>query len=150
MARYFEDFAVGERFASPARTVTEADIALFAGISGDFNPLHTDEEFAKETPYGRRIAHGLLVLAMVSGLNQRLGLFDGTTIAFLGLTWNFRRPVFPGDTIRFEMEIAEKRETSHPDRGILVRAYRVLNQRGELCQEGTMTVMMRRRPEKGA
>ncbi|MBX6724034.1 MAG: MaoC family dehydratase N-terminal domain-containing protein [Dactylosporangium sp.] len=146
MARWYEDFRVGEKFTSARRTVTEADVALFAGLSGDFNPLHTDDEFAKETPFGRRIAHGLLILSIVTGLNQRLGLFDGTTLAFLGLTWNFRAPVFPGDTIHFEMEITGMRETSKPDRGIVERSYRVLNQDGRVCQEGTMTVMLKRRP----
>ncbi|MDI3270149.1 MAG: MaoC/PaaZ C-terminal domain-containing protein [Bacillota bacterium] len=148
MARYYEDFEVGEIFESPRRTVTEADIALFAGLSGDYNPLHTDEEFARTTPFGSRIAHGLLILSMVSGLNQRLGLFEGTLLAFLGLEWSFKAPVRPGDTIHFRMEVSGKRETRHPDRGILVRRYQVFNQEGVLCQEGTMTVMMKRRPRE--
>lgn len=146
MGRYFEEFSVGDTFTSPARTVTEADVVTFAGLSGDYNPLHTDEEFAKTTPFGRRIAHGVLGLSITTGLMARLGLFDGTAVAFLGLDWRFTKPIFIGDTIHFEMEVLEKRETRHPDRGVLVRGVKLLNQRGEVVQEGTMTIMVRRKP----
>ena len=130
MPMYFEDFEVGQRFTTPARTVTEADVVNFAGVSGDYNPIHTDAEFAKSTPFGQRIAHGLLVLSMLTGLRQRTGHFEGTVIAWL--------------------EILEKRETSKPDRGILVQRVRVYNQRGEVVQEGEFVTMVRRRPSPGA
>jgi acyl dehydratase len=146
VGRYFEDFTTGETFTSPARTVTEADIVMFSAISGDHNPLHTDAEFARTTPFGQRIAHGLLGLAMITGLMGRLGLFEGTAIAFLGLKWRFTAPIFIGDTVHVEMTISEKRETSNPERGVLVREVKLLNQRGEVVQEGTMDVMVRRRP----
>jgi acyl dehydratase len=146
VGRYFEDLTTGETFTSPARTVTEADIVMFSAISGDHNPLHTDAEFARTTPFGQRIAHGLLGLAMITGLMGRLGLFEGTAIAFLGLKWRFTAPIFIGDTVHVEMTISEKRETSNPERGVLVREVKLLNQRGEVVQEGTMDVMVRRRP----
>ncbi len=150
MPLYFEDFQVGERFTTPARTVTEADLVNFAGVSGDYNPIHTDAEFAKTTPFGQRIAHGLLVLAMLTGLRQRTGQFEGTLIAWLEIrSYRFLKPVFIGDTIHGETEILEKRETSKPDRGLLVQRVRVLNQKGEVVQEGEFVTLVRRR-EGGA
>jgi acyl dehydratase len=150
MPLYFEDFQVGQRFTTPARTVTEADIVNFAGVSGDFNPIHTDAEFARSTPFGVRIAHGLLVLSMLTGLRQRSGHFEGTLIAWLEIrNYRFLKPVFIGDTVHGETEILEKRETSRPDRGILVQKVRVLNQKGEVVQEGEFVTMVKRR-EGGA
>lgn len=145
--RFFEDFTEGEVFVTPRRTITEADVVLFAGLSGDYNPLHTDRVFAASTPYQQPIAHGLLVLAVASGLQARLGLTDGTALALLGVDeWRFRRPVFFGDTLHARVTIVEKRETSRPDRGILVRRVEVFNQRDELVQEGYLNIMVRRRP----
>lgn len=145
MALFFEEFAVGASWDSPARTITEADVVAFAGLTGDYNPLHTDEEFAKGTPFGRRIAHGLLGLAIATGLSTRLGLVDGTVIAFLGLEWKFTGPIFIGDTIRQRMTVTSVRETRKPDRGVVVFDVKVLNQRDEVVQEGTRTIMVKRR-----
>jgi acyl dehydratase len=150
MPLYFEDFQVGQRFTTPARTVTEADLVNFAGVSGDYNPIHTDAEFAKTTPFGQRIAHGLLVLSMLTGLRQRMGQFEGTLIAWLEIrSYRFLKPVFIGDTVHGETEILEKRETSKPDRGLLVQRVRVLNQKDEVVQEGEFVTLVRRR-EGGA
>ena len=146
MGLYFEDVQVGMSFESPARTITEADLVNFSGVSGDFNPLHTDEEFAKTTPYGRRIAHGALILSIVTGLRQRMGLFDGTLLGFLEIrSWKFLKPVFIGDTIRAITQIQELRETSKPDRGVMVQRVQVVNQRGEVVQEGEFVTLLRRR-----
>ena len=101
MPMYFEDFEVGQRFVTAGRTVTEADVVNFAGVSGDYNPIHTDAEFAKSTPFGQRIAHGLLVLSMLTGLRQRTGATDGTLIAWLEIrNYKFLKPVLIGDTVR--------------------------------------------------
>lgn len=146
MSLYFEDVEVGMRFESPARTITEGDLVNFAGVSGDFNPLHTDEVFAQTTMYGRRIAHGMLALSVVTGLRQRMGVFDGTLMGFLEIrSWKFRRPVFPGDTIRAITSVAELRETSKPDRGVMVQAIEVLNQGDEVVQQGEFVTLLRRR-----
>jgi acyl dehydratase len=146
MSLYFEDVEVGMRFESPARTITEADIVNFAGVSGDFNPLHTDDAFAATTPYGRRIAHGMLALSVVTGLRQRMGVFDGTILGFLEIrSWRFRAPVFPGDTIRAVTSVAELRETSKPDRGVMIQGIEVLNQEDELVQDGEFVTLLRRR-----
>jgi acyl dehydratase len=147
MSLHFEEVEVGMRFESPARTITEADLVNFSGVSGDFNPLHSDETFASGTLYGRRIAHGMLVLSAVTGLRQRMGVFDGTLMGFLEIrSWRFRRAVFPGDTIRSVTEVAELRETSKPDRGVMVQRIEVLNQDGAVVQDGEFVTLLRRKP----
>ncbi|HXG03344.1 MAG TPA: MaoC/PaaZ C-terminal domain-containing protein [Candidatus Binatia bacterium] len=143
--RYFEDIAIGEEYESPGRTVTETDIVLFAGLSGDYNVLHTDAEFMKKSIFGERIAHGLLGLAIQSGLFYRAGPAYAT-LAFLGLRWKFKAPIKIGDTIRVRARVAAKRETGKPDRGIVVLERQVLNQRDEVVQEGETELMVERRP----
>lgn len=143
--KYFEDFVVGEEALSPGRTVTEADIVNFAALSGDYSQLHTDAEFTKSTLFGQRIAHGLLGLSVASGLLHRAGGPPVASIAFLGLTWNFKGPIFIGDTVKVRTKLLEKRLTRHPDRGIIVYQRQVINQRGEVVQEGQTTHMVRRR-----
>jgi acyl dehydratase len=142
---FFDDFYVGQSWVSPARTITDADLVNFAGISGDFNPLHTDEEFAKASQFGGRIFHGPGVFAIATGLESRLGIKDGTAIAFLGMTWNMKAAVLIGDTIRVEQSVAAVRPSaSKPDRGIVTFDVRVVNQRGETCQDGQWFVMFHR------
>ena len=142
---YFEDFEVGREYVTRGRTVTESDTVAFAGLSGDFNPLHTDREYARETIFGERIAHGLLGLSIASGLMTQTVALDQTVMAFLGLTWNFKGAIKFGDTITVRMRVAEKRETSKPDRGILRWEVAVINQRGETVQQGEQTLMLKRR-----
>jgi acyl dehydratase len=144
MALYYEDLSEGQTFTSPARTVTETDLVNFAMLSGDWNAIHTDEEFAKSTYYGRRVVHGLFGLSMMTGLLDRTGLFGGSAIAMLGIRdWNFKAPVFVGDTLHFEMEVVSKRLTSKGDRGIVDRKFRLINQREEVVQEGHIGLMVR-------
>ena len=143
--RYFEDIAIGEEYESPGRTVTETDIVLFAGLSGDYNVLHTDAEFMKKSIFGERIAHGLLGLAIQSGLFYRRGNVYAT-MAFLGVKWKFKGPIKIGDTIRLRTRVASKRETAKPDRGIVVVERTVVNQRDEVVQEGETELMVERRP----
>ena len=143
---HYEDVEVGFRFETPRRTVTEADLVAFAGVSGDFNPLHTDELFAASSIYGGRIAHGALVLSLATGLRQRTGLFDGTLMGLLEIrAWRFAVPVRIGDTIRVACEIVELRETSNPDRGIMVQRVDVLNQDDVVVQSGELVMLLRRR-----
>lgn len=144
MALYYEDLTEGQTFAGPARTVTETDLVNFAMLSGDWNAIHTDEEFARSTYYGKRVVHGLFGLSMMSGLLDRTGLFGGSAIAMLGIReWQFKAPIFVGDTLRFEMEIVSKRLTSKGDRGIVDRKFRLINQRDEVVQEGHIGIMLR-------
>ena len=146
--KYYEDLNVGDAWTTVSRTVTEADIVIFAGFSWDHHPLHTNEEYAKTTQFGTRIVHGPAIFAMATGLEVSLGLKNGTAIAFLGMTWNLRGPVFPGDTIRVYEVVASKRETKKPDRGLVVFNVQVLNQRDEVVQEGEWNLLMFRRPEQ--
>jgi acyl dehydratase len=140
----FDEFHVGDTFTSQARTVTEADVVNFAGLSGDFNPLHTDAEFGKATPFGGRIAHGLLVAAMASGMANWTGIFEGTTIALMEQLIQYKGPVLFGDTICLQLRVAEKQETSKPDRGVVVLETQVHNQDGRPVVVGRWTLMMRR------
>jgi acyl dehydratase len=144
---YWEEWEIGAEFESPARTVTEADIVAFAGLSGDYNPLHINEEYCRTTIFGGRIAHGPLVYAIAAGLLFQLHLYDDTLIAFLGFeSLKFTKPVKPGDTIRARIKVLEKRETSNTDRGVMKRRLEVLNQRGEVVQEGVQAFLLKRRP----
>ncbi|GEE01650.1 MaoC family dehydratase [Gordonia spumicola] len=145
---WFDDAEVGMSFDTVGRTVTEADVVNFAGVSGDFHVLHTDAELMERSDFGQRIVHGALILSMVTGLRGRLGIFDETLIAFAEIrTWKFRRPVFIGDTIRVRNTVTELIETSTPDRGVMVQRVEVLTQRGEVVQDGEMVALMRRRAD---
>lgn len=143
---YFEDFQVGAESETNGRTISESDIVQFAALTGDWNPIHTDEEYCKNSPYRTRIAHGLFGLALMEGMKFRLGHFDGTAIASLGWDIKFAKPILIGDTLHVKVRIASKRETKKPDRGILVEAVQLINQRKEIVTEGEHVVMMRRRP----
>lgn len=147
MALFYEDLRVGQVFESVGRTVTDHDVMTFAGISGDFNQLHTDDEFAKKSPFGTRIAHGVLVLGIATGLTQRMGIFDGSALALLGLEWEFKGPVKINDTIHLRMTIGSMRESKKGDRGIVVRDYEIINQRDEVVQTGKISVMIRKKPK---
>ncbi len=130
---YWEEWELNAEYVTPGRTVTETDIIQFAGISGDFNPLHIDEEFCKSTQFGTRIAHGPLIYAMAAGLLFQLHLYDDTLIAFLGFdSLKFTKPVMAGDTIHAKIRVLEKSETSKPDRGVMKRRLQVLNQKNEV------------------
>lgn len=143
---FYEDVEVGFRYTSPGRTVTEADVVNFAGVSGDFNPLHTDAEYAQSTLFGQRVAHGPLVLTLAAGLRQRTMVFEGTLLGLLEVrSWRFLEPVAIGDTITVETEVIELRETSKPERGVITQRLRVRNQRGDLVSEGELVALLRRR-----
>jgi 3-hydroxybutyryl-CoA dehydratase len=143
---YFEEFALGQEIESPARTVTETDIVQFAGLSGDYNQLHTDAEFAKNTPFGQRIAHGLLGLSIASGLAARAGFIEGTAQAFMGLGWKFKSPIFIGDTIRLRSSVAKLRAMPSMGGGMVVFNLTILNQRQEIVQEGEWTLLVNGKP----
>jgi len=145
---YWEEWEVGREWITRARTVTETDMVLFTGLSGDYNSLHTDEEFCKETQFGTRVVQGTLGYTIASGLVYQLHLYDDTIIAFLG--WEnlrFTGPIKPGDTIHVRIEVTERRETSKPDRGVLKRLLQIINQRGEVVQEGIQAFLIKRKPQ---
>ena len=143
---YFEEFNVGDTISSAARTITEADIVGFAALSGDWNAIHVDAEFAKSGMFGERIAHGLLGLSIASGLAVQLGFIEGTVIAFMGLDWKFRAPIKIGDTIHVQAQIAEKKPMPRLGGGLVTLNVEVLNQRGETTQKGTWSMLMKLKP----
>ena len=143
---YFDELEVGSSIVSPGRTVTEADIVAFCGLSGDYNELHSNAEYAKQTLFGKRIAHGLLGLAIASGLAGRLGIMEGTAQAFMGLEWKFKHPVFIGDTIHVRMSVKRKREIKRLGGGLVIADIAVVNQEEQVVQEGQWTVLIKSRP----
>jgi acyl dehydratase len=146
---YFDDVAVGQEWESNGRTVTEADIVNFAGISGDFNPIHMDHEFAKATLFRRPIAHGILVWAVGSGL--AVGFPPMRTLALLSIRdWQFREPVFPGDTLRVRSKVLEKEARSKGRRGAVTWQRQIVNQAGKIVQEGVTTTLVECRAEGSA
>lgn len=142
MGLNFEEFSTDQNWTTQARTVTEGDVALFCGLSGDFNPLHSDEDYSRGTLYGGRIAHGPLGLSMAIGLMSQLNLINGTAIGLLNLSWDFRAPVMLGDTIHARVNPRSLRPTKSGN-GIVVLGFEVVNQHGTLVQEGTATLMMK-------
>lgn len=142
---FFEEFELGAKYKSQGRTIAESDVTTFAGLSGDFNPLHTDAEFAQSTPFGERIAHGLLTVAISTGMSNWTGIFAGTTIALMEQNIKYTAGVKFGDTVHLEMEVIEKKETSKPDRGIIKIAAKMLNQRGDVVVDMLWTLMMKQR-----
>jgi acyl dehydratase len=143
--KYYEDFTEGDVITTARRTVTEADVVSFAGVSGDFNPLHTDEEFMKTTPFGSRIAHGLLSVAIGTGLINQMGIFEGTNLALLEMNIKYTGAVQFGDTIHLELKTLEKKETSKPNKGIITYEANVKNQKDETVVEMKWTLMMKRK-----
>jgi len=145
---YFEDFQIGQKIKTPARTITEADIVNFAGLSGDYMQIHTDEEFSKTTPYGRRIAHGLLIMAISSGLAARTGVLEGTVLAFREIeNWKFLKPVFIGDTIFVEMEVVNIKEMRRIGAGAVIIELRVINQENDVVMKGLWNTLVTVKPE---
>lgn len=148
---YFEQFQPGFRLVTAGRTITEADIVAFAGLSGDYNPIHTDAAFSQTTPYGQRVAHGLLCLSVASGLLMQTGILTGTVLAFREIhDWKFVKPVFPGDTIHVEMEVGEVRPLPRLQAGALIIYLQVRNQKEEVVMKGAWNALVMSRPSQTA
>ncbi len=143
---YFDEFTPGDSVESVGRTITEADVVNFAALSGDWNLIHTDAEYSKAQMYGRRVAHGLLVLSIASGLAVRLGFMEDTVMAFRGLEWKFVKPVFIGDTVRLRVTVAEKKPMARMGGGLVIFKMEVINQAGEVAQRGTWEVLCKAAP----
>jgi acyl dehydratase len=141
----FEDLQIGDEFESPGRTVTESDIVIFAGLSGDYNVLHTDAEYMKASVFGERIAHGLLGLSIQQGLLGR-SMPERSGDRFVGLKWKFRGPIKIGDTLHVRARIAAKKDGDDPGWGMVILERQILNQRGEVVQEGETEHLVNRRP----
>lgn len=142
---YFEDFELGLEIQTAARTITETDIVNFAGLSGDYNFIHTDAEGSKNTPFGQRVAHGMLVASIASGLAVQQGFIDGTTLAFRELTWKFTKPVLIGDTIQVQIKVVETKLMRALGGGLVTFEARVLNQHDELVHKGEWRMLIKSR-----
>ncbi len=140
---HFEDFEVGMKVVTAARTITEADIVTFAGLSGDFNQIHTDKVYAANDTFGRRIAHGLLVQSIATGLAVRSGVIDGTVLAFRELSAKFSLPVFIGDTVHVLIEITNKKALRRLGGGNITMKYSVINQENEKVQRGDWIMLIK-------
>jgi len=151
MGRYFEEFQVGEKVTTESRAVTENDIMSFAALSGDTNRIHTDAEFSRTGPFGKRIAHGLLGLSLASGLLWKTGILDGTVIAFREVNeWKFVKPVFIDDVVRAELESLETKALPRIGGGSVVVGVELKNQDGDVCMKGKWTLLVMSRPKAPA
>lgn len=138
----FDELAVGDEWESPRRTLTEADVVHFAGISGDFNPIHMDQEAARAGPFGKPIAHGLLGLAVASGLGSHAPRVE--TLAFLSiLEWHFREPIFFGDTVQLISRVEALEPKARGRRGVVTWHRRLVNQHGKTVQEGRTQTLVK-------
>jgi len=140
---YFEEFEVGYEIVSAGRTITEADIVSFAALTGDWTQIHVNAEYAKETMFGQRVAHGLLGLSIAAGLGAQLGFIEETVLAFRSLEWKFSAPIFIGDTIHLKATVKETKELKKLGGGSIVFEMRLLNQEGKIVQKGTWSVLMK-------
>ena len=144
---YFEEFEIGQKIVTTARTITESDIVTFAGLSGDYNQIHTDAEFSRKTIFGQRVAHGLLCLSIASGLAMRTGMLEGTVMAFREIAeWKFSRPVMIGDTIHVILTVMETKAVPRLGGGNISITLEVKNQRGETAMKGTWYVLVASQP----
>ena len=144
---YFEDFEIGLEIHSGARTITETDIVNFAGLSGDFNFIHIDAEASKETPFGQRVAHGMLVASIATGLAVQQGFIDGTTLAFRELSWKFTKPVLIGDTIRLQVKVLETKAMPRMGGGLVTFEARVVNQHEDVVHKGEWRMLIKARSD---
>ncbi len=145
---YFEEFSVGQRVKTLSRTVSEDAINSFAGLTGDYNQIHTDAEFAKATPFGQRIAHGLLGMSIGVGLIMRTGLLEGTVLAFREIEeWKFVKPVFIGDSIHAVLTVTETKALPRIGGGALIAAVEIRNHKDEVLQKGTLSLLMLSKPK---
>lgn len=145
---FWEDFDIGMEFKSKPCSIDQEQIQAFATLTGDDNPLHTDPEYAKSTTFGKPIVHGLLGLSMAAGQGEAEGILSGTIVAFAGMEWSFIKPIFVDDTIYQKRTVTEKRTTRKPDRGLMVWEVEIINQKGEIVQQGRRTVLVKRRKQR--
>jgi len=144
---YFEEFQPGMQIVTVGRTITEADIVHFAGLSGDFNQMHVDDAYSKTTSFGQRVAHGLLVTSIVSGLAVQTGVMEGTVIAFREIAeWKFARAVFIGDTVHAVLTVGETKALRRIGGGAVSISVDVFNQNDESVMKGVWVVLMAFRP----
>lgn len=144
--RFFEEFAIGQQVITAGRTITETDIVNFAGLSGDYNRIHTDDAYAAEWLFGERVAHGVLILSIASGLAVQTGMIEDTVLAFRELDWKFSKPVMIGDTIHVILEVTEIKPLPRLGGGNVLMKVQVFNQKGDVVQRGNWTMLVKSKP----
>ena len=144
---YFEEFQTGQRIITAGRSITEADIVSFAGLSGDFNQIHVDADYSAKAPFGQRVAHGLFVTAIASGMAMQTGVMEGTVLAFREINeWKFIKPVFIGDTVHVVLEVTATKDLRRIGGGSVMIEITVANQKDETVMKGVWTVLIASRP----
>ncbi len=145
---YFEEFEPGQTIVSAGRTITETDVVRFAGLSGDYNQIHVDAEYSKQSLFGQRVAHGLLVLSIASGLAVQTGVMEGTVLAFREIeSWKFAKPVFLGDTVHVVLEVMECKVMRRIGGGAVKINLSVKNQTDEVVMRGVWSVLIASRAD---
>ncbi|MDF3884998.1 MaoC/PaaZ C-terminal domain-containing protein [Cupriavidus basilensis] len=148
---YFEDFLRGQVFESTGRTITETDLTMFSMLSGDWNPIHADAEFARDTRFGQRVVHGALGIALATGMLHQLGVFDKSAVAMMSLqNWTFAAAIFVGQTLRLRMEILETEAGTSKRVGRVNRRLQLIDQTGGVIQDGTTDVLVLKRDAQAA
>lgn len=143
---YFEEFIAGDTVTSMGRTITEADVVNFAALSGDWNLIHTNAQYSEGHMFGQRVAHGLLILSVASGLAVRLGFMEETILAFRSIgEWRFQRPVFIGDTVRVRLTVGETKPMPRLGGGLVTFGVDVLNQEDKVVQRGEWEMLVQAR-----
>ncbi len=143
---YFEDIEIDKPLVTRGRTITESDIVQFAGLTGDYNPMHTNAEYMKSHPMGQRVAHGMLTLSYAVGQLYQLGFMERTVLAFRGLEMKFSLPVVIGDTTHVQLTVKEKKEMKRLGGGIISAEVKIINQHGKTVQSGTMELLLASKP----
>jgi 3-hydroxybutyryl-CoA dehydratase len=143
---YYEDYEIGLAMHTRGRTITESDIVQFAGLTGDYNPMHTDAEYMKDSMFGQRIAHGMLTLSYAVGQAYQLGFMEGTVLAFRGLQMKFSLPVLIGDTLHADLTVREKKDAARLGGGMVTIDVKIINQNGKTVQSGEWTVLVASKP----
>jgi len=144
---YFEEFEVGAEMRTRGRTITEADLVQFAGLTGDYNPMHTDAEYSKESFMGQRVAHGMLTVSYAVGQAYQLGILERTVLGFRGLEMKFSNPVYIGDTIHAELKVAETKPAKRLGGGVVTLEMRIVKQDGKIAQKGNLVLLMMSKPD---
>lgn len=146
---YFEEFEIGATMRTRGRTITEADLVQFAGLTGDYNPMHTDAEYSKDSFMGQRVAHGMLTISYAVGQAYQLGILERTVLGFRGLDMKFSAPVYIGDTIHAELKVAETKEAKRLGGGVVTLEMRIIKQDGKIAQKGNLVLLMMSQPDGG-
>lgn len=144
---FYEDFSVGQKMFTRGRTITESDIVSFGALTGDFNPMHFDDEYMKGHMAGQRVAHGMLTLSYAVGQAYQLGFMEQTVLYFRGLEMKFSDAVFVGDTLHVELEVTELKPSPRMGGGLVTLDVRIVKQNGSVAQKGTWTVLIASKPE---